>query len=144
MVKHLPNCLKSMHCLLLWTSGLVQRNQNMVKRNVTITRKHNINSHAICSKYVMPINCKKKQTGWTCVFNRKCIKSALKELKTWCIIMHVYKCNVWTWCGNSMISLCFCFASFTVVYFITLSISRTIKDYEIWRTGDWRSAHHII
>jgi hypothetical protein len=67
-----------MHVLLFWTSGLMQRNQNMVKTNVTITRKHNINSHAICRIYVMLMNCKKKQTGWTCVFNRNCIKPAIK------------------------------------------------------------------
>ena len=146
MLKHLPNCLKSMHFLLFWTSVLVQRDQNMLKISVTITRKHSINSHAICRTYVMLINCKKKQRDWM----NMCIQQELhqvstKKLKTCCTKMHAYKCSVWTWSGNHIISLCICFASFTVVYSTTLSISRTIKDYEKWWTGKWRkcSWYHL-
>jgi hypothetical protein len=99
-----------MHFLLIWSSGSVQRDQNMVKMNVTITRKHNINSHAICRRYVMPINCKKKQTNWI-----NYMKSAI-ELKNCCNIMRAYKHNAWTWCGNHKISPCVCFL--TLLWFI--------------------------
>jgi hypothetical protein len=37
-----------------------------------------------------------------------------------------------------MISPCFCFAYFTVVYFITLSVPQTIRDYQKWQTGNRR------